>query len=79
VSLIFNVLYLDGLIPPGRYTIDTWPESSHIEQYRAQLRQTGRLRWEAGQIAEPTEHPGLAVALRLGWQRGVVRAQFVFR
>ena len=41
VSLILNVLCIDGYIPPGKYIIDTRPEPSPIEQYRALLRQTG--------------------------------------
>ncbi|HQI28665.1 MAG TPA: hypothetical protein PLT20_11320 [Sedimentisphaerales bacterium] len=41
VSLILNVLCVDGYIPAGRYIIDTRPEPSPIEQYRALLRKTG--------------------------------------
>lgn len=41
VSLILNVLCLDGYIPAGKYIIDTRPEPSPIEQYRALLRKTG--------------------------------------
>jgi hypothetical protein len=41
VPLILNVLCLDGLIPAGKYIIDTRPEASPIDQYRALLRKTG--------------------------------------
>ena len=41
VSLILNVLCLDGYIPAGKYIIDTRPETPPIDQYRALLRQTG--------------------------------------
>jgi len=41
VPLILNVLCLDGLIPAGKYIIDTWPEPTIIDQYRALLRRTG--------------------------------------
>lgn len=41
VSLILNVLCIDGYIPPGKYIIDTRPEPTIICQYRALLRQTG--------------------------------------
>ena len=35
------MLCLDGFIPAGKYIIDTRPEPSAIDQYRALLRQTG--------------------------------------
>lgn len=41
MPLILNVLCLDGLIPAGKYIIDTRPEPSPIDQYRTLLRQTG--------------------------------------
>ncbi len=41
MSLILNVLCIDGYIPPGKYIIDTRPETPPIDQYRALLRQTG--------------------------------------
>jgi len=41
VALILNALCIDGFIPAGRYIIDTRPEPSLIDQYRALLRQTG--------------------------------------
>ena len=41
VALILNVLCLDGFIPPGKYIIDTRPEPSPIDQYRALLRRIG--------------------------------------
>jgi hypothetical protein len=41
VGLILNVLCIDGYIPAGRYIIDTRPEPSPIDQYRALLRRTG--------------------------------------
>ena len=41
VSLIVNVLCLDGCIPAGKYIIDTRPEPATIDQYRVLLRQTG--------------------------------------
>ena len=41
VPLIFTVLCLDGLIPAGKYIIDTRPEPAIIDQYRSVLRQTG--------------------------------------
>ena len=41
VSLILNVLCIDGYIPPGKYIIDTRPEPPPIDQYRALLRRTG--------------------------------------
>jgi hypothetical protein len=41
VALILNVLCLDGFIPAGRYIIDTRPEPSPIEHYKALLRKTG--------------------------------------
>lgn len=41
VGLILNVLCIDGYIPVGKYIIDTRPEPSPIEQYRALLRKTG--------------------------------------
>jgi len=41
VSLILNVLCVDGYIPAGKYIIDTRPEPLPIEQYRALLRKTG--------------------------------------
>ena len=41
VSLILNVLCIDGCIPPGKYIIDTRPEPAIIDQYRSLLRQTG--------------------------------------
>ena len=41
MSLILNVLCIDGYIPAGKYIIDTRPEPTPIEQYRALLRKTG--------------------------------------
>ena len=41
MPLILNVLCLDGLIPAGKYIIDTRPEPPSIDQYRALLRRTG--------------------------------------
>jgi len=41
VPLILNVLCLDGLIPTGKYIIDTRPEKPPIEHYKALLRKTG--------------------------------------
>jgi hypothetical protein len=41
VALILNVLCLDGLIPAGKYIIDTRPETPRIEHYKALLRKTG--------------------------------------
>ena len=41
MSLILNVLCIDGYIPAGKYIIDTRPEPPPIDQYRALLRQTG--------------------------------------
>ena len=41
VGLILNVLCIDGYIPTGKYIIDTRPEPTIIDQYRALLRQTG--------------------------------------
>jgi hypothetical protein len=41
VALILNVLCQDGYIPAGKYIIDTRPEPSPIDQYRALLRKTG--------------------------------------
>ena len=41
VSLILNVLCIDGYIPAGKYIIDTRPEPPPIDQYRALLRRTG--------------------------------------
>ncbi len=41
VSLILNVLCVDGYIPAGKYIIDTRPEPPSIDQYRALLRRTG--------------------------------------
>lgn len=41
VPLILSVLCLDGLIPAGKYVIDTRPEPPPIDQYRALLRRTG--------------------------------------
>jgi hypothetical protein len=41
VCLILNVLCLDGYVPAGKYIIDTRPEPSPIDQYRALLRKTG--------------------------------------
>jgi len=41
VSLILNVLCIDGYIPPGKYIIDTRPETPPIEKYKVLLRQTG--------------------------------------
>ena len=41
VPLILNVLCLDGLIPAGKYVIDTRPETPPIEHYKALLRKTG--------------------------------------
>jgi hypothetical protein len=37
VFLILNVLCLDGFIPAGKYIIDTRPEPSPTDQYRAPL------------------------------------------
>jgi len=41
VPLILNVLCMDGLIPAGKYIIDTRPEPPPIDQYRALLRRIG--------------------------------------
>lgn len=41
VPLILNVLCLDGLIPAGKYIIDTRPEPPPFDQYRTLLRRTG--------------------------------------
>jgi len=35
------VLCLDGFIPAGKYTIDTRPEPTILDQYRSLLRKTG--------------------------------------
>lgn len=40
VPLILNVLCLDGLIPAGKYIIDTRPETPPIEHYKLLLRKT---------------------------------------
>lgn len=39
--LIPNMLCLDGLIPAGKYIIDTRPEPAILDEYRSLLRQTG--------------------------------------
>jgi hypothetical protein len=41
VPLILNVLCLDGLIPAGKYIVDTRPEPTILDQYRSLLRKTG--------------------------------------
>ena len=35
------MLCLDGFIPAGKYTIDTRPEPTILDQYRSLLRKTG--------------------------------------
>jgi hypothetical protein len=40
VSLLLTVLCQDGYIPAGKYIIDTRPEPSPLEQYKALLRKT---------------------------------------
>jgi len=41
VGLVLTVLCLDKFIPAGRYIIDTRPEPSVLNQYRALLQRTG--------------------------------------
>ena len=41
VPLILTTLCIDGYIPAGKYIIDTRPEPSAIDYYRALLRRTG--------------------------------------
>ena len=41
MSLILNVLCLNGFIPPGKHLIDMRRETPLLDKYKALLRQTG--------------------------------------